>query len=370
MFNNIRTALIIDSLCIYGGAERMLNTTLKLFPQVDIYTLVYDPRYFNKTLIRECQVHTSFVNRLPGAQKYYRQYLPLLPYAIEQFDLSDYDLLLSFSYAVAHGVIPQPGQLHISYLLTPLRYAWQDYHRYVNGNGSLRGKSWLAKLTLHYLRIWSVSASARVDRLITASKWGAECAWRAFRRESTVIYPPVDVERFSHCSERANYYLTVARLVPQKKVAMIVECFVELGLPLVVIGDGPEFNRIRKLTSGNIHLMGWQSDDIVRDFMSQAKGFVHAAEEDFGITLVEAQASGCPVIAYRGGGAKETVIDQVTGIFFEHQTKESLSEAIIHFEKIYRQFDISDLRQNCERFNQNRYLKEISAFILNTLEKA
>lgn len=365
-----RVALVQDALPFLGGAERVLERALELFPEAPIYTLVYRPEQFEGMAIASHEVQTSFINRLPGARHYHRRYLPLYPLAIEQFDLRQFDLVLSFSYAVAHGIMTRPDQLHISYTYTPMRQAWhhyQDYLQYGRLNQKIAGSA--ARVILHYFRLWDQSAARRVDQFVACSRWVARGIWRAYRRPARVIYPPVDVERYRFDLPRGDYYLAVSRLELHKRVDLIVEAFAQSGLPLIVVGEGQEKNRLAKLATGNIQLLGRQSDHIVADLMGRARAFVMAAEEDFGIAALEAQAAGCPVIAYASGGALETIQDGETGLFYREQTVPCLVQAVQEFERIHPQFNVIALRQHAERYNPQRFQEALLGFVMGTWEQ-
>ncbi len=285
----------------YAGAERVLDTVLELYPNAPIFTLVYNPDAFVGTFIAKHPVHTSWLQQMPGGRVHYRKYLPLLPLTFQLFDLHEYDIVLSFSYAVAHGVATRPDQLHISYTFAPLRYAWQNANDYYQ-------HGWIApaaKLILHYFRAWDRSAAAHVTHFVAISEWTAECIRRAYGREAEVIYPPIEVERFQPKEPRERYYVALSRLVSHKRLDLIVRAFTRLGLPLVVIGEGPERKRLEGQAGPNVRLVGRQSDQAVIDWLGRARALVHAAEEDFGLVLVEAQAAGCPVIALERGAARE-----------------------------------------------------------------
>ena len=357
-----RLAIIIDALPAMGGAEKTLLAALEIYPDAPIYTLVYNPPAFSGTLLAAHPIETSFIMRLPEALRWYRYYLPLLPLAIQRFDLRGYDRLLSFSYAVAHGVRSTPGQVHDSYTLTPMRYAWQNAEHPVLKSGvtSLAGR-----LILRSFRRWDASVVQRVDRLASVSCWTAENVRRAYQRESVVIYPPVSVERFGRLSPRGDTYLAVARLVPMKRLERVVEAFNRLKLPLVVVGDGPERQRLEGLAGPTVRIAGHQSDEALAEWMGRARALVCAAEEDFGIAMVEAQAAGCPVIAYARGGAPEIVQDGQTGVLFPEPTVESLVQAVQHFECLDREgcFDPQALQANARRFSKDRFQRELAEFV-------
>jgi len=313
-------------------------------------------------------VSTSFIQSLPWSKKKYRSYLPLMPIAVEQLDLRDYDLVLSSSHAVAKGVLTRADQLHLSYTHTPVRYAWDLYLDYLADNDLDRGaKSLMARLLLHYLRLWDFSAASRVDGYIANSRYVARRIGKLYRRSSRVVYPPVDVAAYRHTMPREEFFVTVSRLVPYKRVDLIVEAFTQTGKPLVVIGDGPDRARIERIAGPNVRLLGYQPDEVIVDHLERARGFVFAADEDFGIAPVEAQAAGCPIIAYGKGGTLETVIgwpsSGATGVFFGAQTPEELNRAVELFEAHQDDFDPVACKYNADRFAQERFLKEFRATV-------
>jgi glycosyltransferase involved in cell wall biosynthesis len=287
-----------------------------------------------------------------------------MPLAVEQFDLSGYDLIISSSHAVAKGVLTGPHQLHLSYVHTPVRYAWELQHQYLQRQTGLKGG--VTRLILHYLRLWDLASAQRVDRFMANSGFVARRIEKCYRRPATVIYPPVDVQRFRPDLPRADFYLMVSRFVPYKRVDLTVQAFNRLGLPLVVIGDGPLWSEIGAIANPNIQLLGTQPDAVIEDYMQRCRALVFPAEEDFGITPVEAQAAGAPVIAYGRGGVRETVIEGTTGCFFAEQTVESLAAAIKTVEAGRYQFESAQLRQNAERFSIERFRQTFQSWVLQT----
>lgn len=351
----MKVAIIHDWLVVNGGAEKVLLELLAIYPQADIFTLVDFLPEEEKKWLGNTKITTSFIQRMPFAKKRYRNYLPLFPIAIEQFDLSEYDLVISSSYAVAKGVITGPDQKHVSYCHSPARYAWDLQAQYLKESGLETGvKSVLARYFLHKFRIWDVRSSFGVDTFIANSNFIAKRIYKCYRREATVVYPPVDISRFALETEKEDFYLTASRLVPYKRIDLVVAAFAKQPhLKLKVIGDGPEMDKIRKLAEGcsNIEILGYQSDESMVSNMQKAKAFVFAAEEDFGIIPVEAQACGTPVIALGKGGCLETVVHGETGIHFEEQTLECLSAAILEMEKRYEAITPERCRQNAENFS-------------------
>jgi glycosyltransferase involved in cell wall biosynthesis len=353
-----KAAFVQDALPFQGGAERVLEAALEVFPDAPIFTLVYRKDAFQGTRIAEQAIHTSFIDRLPGARQHHRVYLPLMPLAVEQFDLRGYDIVISFSYAVAHGILARPDQLHICYMHTPMRYSWQMYHSTLAEMDShSRLTRWAAQLFLHSFRQWDFTAAARVDHFITVSTWMADCIWRAYHRSAQVLYPPVNLERFKPLVPREDYYITVSRLVAHKKVDLIIRAFNQLGLPLVVVGEGPEFGRLKRMAGPNVELTGRQSDLQIASLLGKARGFIQANEEDFGIAMAEAQASGCPVIALNRGGAKDILEPGLTGQFFAEQTPESLAAAVRQFNGKANRYDSNEIRKNAARFGHSLFLE-------------
>ena len=365
MEQSLKVALVHDALPFMAGAERVLEAALEVFPDAPVYTLVYNRRAFEGTQLAKRQVYTSFIDRLPWAHQAHRSFLPLYPLAIEQFDLHDYDLILSSSYAVAHGILTRPDQTHVCLMHTPLRYAWHQPHTIFQAGGI---KSQLLRMWLHNFRQWDFAASQRVDRYVAVSHWVAGLIWHAYRRPAHVIYPPVDVDRFTSLTPKGDYYLVVSRLAHHKRVDLIVQAFSRLGLPLIVVGDGAERRRLSRLAAPNVKLLGWQSDEVIQELMGRAKALVHAAAEEFGIALVEAQAAGCPVIAYAGGGALETVLEGRTGILFQEQSVASVLEAVTIFESGNLNYSPEELRWNAERFRKERFQMELLDFITGNSE--
>lgn len=363
-----RIAIVHDWLPLYGGAERVLEQMLLVFPDADVFSMIDAIKPEDRGFLQYKEVKTSFVQKLPKAKTHYRNYLPLMPLAVEQFDLRGYDLVITSSYAVAKGVLTGPDQLHICYCSSPIRYAWDLQPQYLEEAGLTRGlKGWAAKALLHYVRMWDSRTSAGVDYFIANSRFVGRRIRKAYRRDSNVIYPPVDVEKFKVGGERGEFYFTASRMVPYKKIDLIVEAFSRMpDRKLVVVGDGPEMAKIRAKAGSNVELMGYQGDKVMRRLMQEAKAFVFAAEEDFGIVPVEAQACGTPVIAYGKGGACETVLSDVTGVFFDSQTVESLCGAVERFEELAPTFDPDVIREHAEQFSAARFREEFEGFVTET----
>lgn len=352
----MKTALVHDWLIYPGGAEKVLDAIHQLFPS-PIFTLFLDAEKFQFPN----EIHTSFVQKFPLIKKLYRYYLPFFPLAIEQFDLQQYDLILSSSHLVAKGVITHPHQLHICYCHTPVRYAWDLQADYLAELSKWKKRA--ARAILHYYRSWDYMTASRVDAYIANSNFVAKRIKKVYNREAAVIYPPVDTTKICFSEKKEDFYITLSRLVCYKKVAMIVEAFSHLpDKQLIVIGDGPEMKKIKAKCAKNVHLLGEVKEREAKDYLSRAKAFIFAAIEDFGIAPVEAQAAGTPVIAFGQGGVCETVIDNVTGLFFKRQTVSSLVEKILEFEQ--KSFDPVIIRKNALRFNKERFDREYRDFVL------
>nr|WP_304608522.1 glycosyltransferase family 4 protein [Pontibacter anaerobius] len=328
------------------------------------------PDHLRKHILNK-RANTTFIQKLPFARKHYRNYLALMPLAIEQLDVSAYDVVISSSHAVAKGVITHAGQVHICYCHSPIRYAWDLYHQYLRESGLNKGlKGLLAKSILHYMRMWDYTTANRPDHFIANSSYIARRIKKVYNREASIIYPPVDVDSFSISMAKEDFYLTASRLVPYKKVDMIVETFAQLpDKKLVVIGDGPDFNKIKAKVRSNIVFMGYQPFEVLKTHMQKARAFIFAAEEDFGIIPVEAQACGTPVIAFGKGGACETVIEGVTGILYKEQHVRSLVNAIYEFESRITDFAPSVIRKNAERFSSEAFKTKMSEFVKESYHK-
>ncbi len=374
---SLRVAIVHEWFETHAGSEKVVEQLLALHPQADLFAAVDFMPESVRGFLGGRAVTTSFVQRLPGAKKRFRSYLPLMPLAMEQLDLSAYDLVLSSSHAVAKGVITGPHQLHISYVHSPMRYAWDLQHQYLNEAGLTRGlKSAVARLLLHYLRLWDLRTAHGVDHFVANSRFIARRIQKVYRREAEVVYPPVDVARFplrqANAADAAADapYLTAGRMVPYKRVPLVVEAFTRMpDKRLVVVGDGPEFDKVRAKAGPNVQLLGYQGHaELVRQ-MQQARAFVFAAEEDFGITPVEAQACGAPVIAYGRGGSLETVRGRDddgadrTGVFFGEQTVESIIEAVQRFEALPDPITPGACRRHAEGFSIELFRKRMAAVV-------
>jgi glycosyltransferase involved in cell wall biosynthesis len=358
-----------------GGSELVVQAILQ-FVQADLYALIDFESVNPQSYLYGRPIGTTFLQHFPFSQRGVQKYLPLLPLAIEQLDLGNYDIILSSSHAVAKGVLTKAHQMHVCYCHAPMRYAWDLTFDYLNSSSAGRGlPGMLTRYLLHRLRLWDTLSANRVDYFVANSQTTARRIWRCYRRRAEVIYPPVAVERFAFQAEKADFYLTVARLVSYKKIRLIVQAFNQLGLPLVVIGSGPELASLRQLAGPHVQLLGWQSDAVVEQYMQQARAFVYAAYEDFGIAPVEAQACGTPVIAFGAGGTLETVKDlrrygdQGTGILFPVQTVEALVAAVQTFEQQLPQFQPEVARQQALRFRPEVFQSRYETFVAQSYQE-
>jgi glycosyltransferase involved in cell wall biosynthesis len=352
-----RMAIVHDWLTDPGGAEQVLRQMLIAYPEADLYTVCdFLPEKY-RGLLRGRKPVTTFIQKLPFAKKLYRSYLPLMPIAIEQLDLSEYDVILSSSYCVAKGVLTGPQQVHVCYIHTPVRYAWHLQHQYLGQMKSPRLMKWVSRIFLHYIRMWDLRSAVSVDVYAANSAYIARQVHQLYRREATVLHPPVDLSRFSVETEKEDYYVTVSRLVPYKRIDLIVKAFARMPhRRLVVIGTGPELEKITELARGhsNIELMGYLPDTAVNHYLAKAKAFLFAAIEDFGIAPLEAQACGTPVIALGKAGALETVrpigVEEPTGVFFDQQDENAVIAAVTEFERTGSLATPANCRKNAERF--------------------
>lgn len=352
-----------------GGSELVVKEILQHI-DADLYALIDFESSNPKSYLYQRKIGKTFLQNLPLARNGVQKYLPLLPFAIEQLDLREYDVILSSSHAVAKAVLTTPYQLHICYCHTPMRYAWDLTFDYLNSSKLGKGIPGIfTRYILHKLREWDVISANRVDYFIANSQHTARRIWRCYRRKAEVIYPPVEVKKLPFQSQKQDFYLTVCRLVSYKKISLIVRAFNQLGRELIVIGTGGELNQLRHLAQPNVKIMGWQPTDIVTQYMAQAKGFIYAACEDFGMALVEAQACGTPVIAYGAGGATETVRDlskypdSATGLLFPQQTEAALVEAVEKFENSQAYFQPETIRKHADKFSLEVFEKHYLSFV-------
>lgn len=377
----MKVAIVHEWLTVIAGSESCFKVFTEIYPDADIFVLVSDDASLKKLNIDPSRVTNSFIQKLPKAQTKWKNYLPLFPYAIEQFDLSGYDLIISSSHAVAKGVIINANQIHICYIYSPIRYAWDLYHQYIKEANLKKGfKGFFAKSILHYIRRWDLGTANGVDEFIPISKYIEKRVWRTYRRKSfKVIYPPVAINDFTLKIEKEDFYLTASRVVPYKKIDLIVEAFSKLkNKRLVVIGDGPDLKKIKEKAGENIEILGYQEFEVLKEYMQKAKAFIFAAEEDFGIIPIEAQACGTPVIAYGKGGSLETIKgkfinqeidDNDTGIYFDKQSTDSLIEAIKYFEENQNKFNAEKIREFAVTFDKNIFKENIIKTFSEIIDK-
>lgn len=356
---DMKVALVHDHLTQSGGAERVLEALQSLYPNAPTFTLLYDKKAMTEFSHRD--IRPSFLQNFPLSLRRPRWYLPLMPTATESHDLSDFDVIISSSSAFSKGVIPATDAIHLCYCHTPTRYLWSDTHSYVE---EISAPGFIKKLLpplLTKLRIWDKLAADRVDFFIANSETVARRISKFYRRESDVIYPPVDTDHFSISQKPKEFYLIGGRLVPYKRYDIVIEAFNKLGLPLVVFGNGPQEKKLRAMASNNVKFVGRVSNEERARLFSEAIAFLHPQEEDFGITPVEAMAAGTPVIALRQGGAIETVIDGVTGVLFDEQSWQEIADTVLHFDR--SKFDSELIRKHAQQFSLQIFHQKISAYV-------
>ena len=368
----MKVALIHDWLTGVRGGERCLEVFCELFPQAHLYTLLHIPGSVSP-VIEKMAIKTSFIQNLPFSKRGYRKYLPLFPMAVESFNLKGYDLILSCSHCVAKGIITPPDALHISYVFTPMRYVWDMYGEYFGEN-----KKRIIPFFTHYLRMWDVTSSQRVDNFVCISNHVANRIKKYYRREAEVVYPPVDVDRFRKREKKEDYFLIVSSFAPYKKIDLAIKAFGQLGYPLKIIGSGSEEKRLKSMAPSNAEFLGWQSDEVVADYYSRCRALIFPGEEDLGIVPLEAMASGKPVIAYGKGGARETIMpyglknkrgETPTGIFFYEQSVASLIDAVKQFDRIEKEFDPSAIRKHALQWDRRHFKKKMEKIIFEKMEQ-
>ena len=356
----MKVALVHDYLNQYGGAERVLEAFCQIFPQAPIYTLLYDKERTGWAFA-DRRIQTSFLQKIPLLKSHHRPFLMLMPLAIEQFDLSQYDLVLSDSASYAKGVITSPKTLHICYCHTPIRYAWDDSHKYIEEFGYPGLVKKFIPFFMNYIRLWDEQAAQRVDQFIANSQFVAQRIKKYYHQDSEVIHPPVKTNLFYLANRPDKYFLMVGRFLPYKRFDLAIESFNQLGLPLKIIGDGPEKKKLQKKAKSNIEFVGLVSDEKLKDYYAHCQAFIFPQEEDFGITAVEAMAAGRPVIAYQAGGALEIVQPGITGLFFKEQNTDYLIEALRNFK--LTDFDPKLIREKAMEFDQERFKEKIKEFV-------
>jgi glycosyltransferase involved in cell wall biosynthesis len=369
----MRIALVHEWFVDWAGSEKVVEQILACFPNADLFALVDFLPADRRAALQGKTVTTSFLQHAPLIRRAFEKYLPLMPLAIEQLDLSSYDLIISSSHAVAKGVITSPDQLHVSYVHSPMRYAWDLQGDYLLGAAGRGMTGWALRWTLHYLRLWDTRTSNSVDAFAANSRFIARRIWKIYRREATIVHPPVDLQGFAIRDTKENFYVCVSRLMPYKRVDLIVEAFGRMpDKRLVVLGAGPEAKRLKRMATTNVEFLGYQEDSVVIGYLQSARALIFAAKEDFGIVPVEAQACGTPVIAYGAGGVLDTVLplesaSAPTGLFFHQQTSASIVEAVSRFEESYHRFQPQACRSNAERFSPERFRNEFSALVERAL---
>ncbi len=371
MTDSLSIALAYEWYQSYAGAERVNAQIIESYPKIDLFSLIDVMPEEERAFLKGKVVTTSFIQSLPFAGKYFRHYLPLMPYAIEAFDFSSYDIVISSSHAVAKGAITGPDQLHICYCHSPIRYAWDLQHEYLAGSGILsKLKGMAAHYLLHRIRNWDVVSANRPDRFIANSRFIARRIEKLYRRSADVIHPPVDVEQFTPAGTRDDYYVSACRLVPYKRVDVIARAFADMpDKKLVIIGDGPDRKKIEAIARGkaNITMTGHVDAETLHHYVCHARAFIMMAKEDFGIAPVEAQACGVPVMAYGAGGALDTVIPlsqkNATGLFVHSQTPEALKEAVAQMESAGKKISSEACRENALRFSEERFRTALTDYI-------
>ncbi|EPY6799128.1 glycosyltransferase family 4 protein [Klebsiella pneumoniae] len=369
MKDKINIGVVADWLVTYAGAERVLSEMFDIFPDAELYSIVDFLSDEAREYFHNKKAKTTFIQNLPFAKSKYQNYLPLMPLAIEQLDVSGHDIILSSSHAVSKGVLTGPDQLHISYVHSPIRYAWDLQHQYLKESGLDHGvKGIIAKWLLHKIRIWDYRTASGVNHFVANSKFIARRINKVYGRTADVIYPPVDVKRFTLNENKKDYFVTASRLVPYKRVDLIVEAFSHMpDKQLVVIGDGSDMKKIKAKATANVEILGYQPNSVMEEYMRNAKAFIFAAEEDFGITPVEAQACGTPVIAFGKGGSLETVrplgVNMPTGMFFEQQNISSLISAVNLFTENQELFEPANCRANALKFSVERFKNEMNNYV-------
>jgi glycosyltransferase involved in cell wall biosynthesis len=371
--NPMRIALVHDYLIQYGGAERVLESFMEMFPRAPIYTLIYNEKklgsIFNKRIIR-----TSFLQKMPFVKTSHHFFPVMMPLAIEQFDFSYYDLVLSDTSSFAKGILTSPQTKHICYCHTPMRFAWDDSHRYTREFYLPRLIKKLVPLGMNYLRMWDKLAAKRVDDFVANSNLVKKRVEKYYKRNSEVIYPPLFFDhfqnlekdnRFKNKNKKNDYYLMVGRLVPYKKFDLGIKAFNKLKKPLKIVGGGPEFKRLKKIANQNIEFLGSlkSSGKKLIELYKNCRALIYPQEEDFGLVPLESMALGKPVIAFKKGGALETIQEGKTGLFFEHQTVDSIIKKIKLFEKIEKKFEANYIKNYTKKFDRARFKREMENFI-------
>lgn len=362
----MRVALVHEYMVQYGGAERVLEAFREIFPKAPVFTMLYDSKLTHEKF-QDADIRTSFLQKVPFAKKYHRLFPALMPFAIEQFDLSYYDLVISDSASFAKGIITLPKTKHICYCHTPMRFAWDDCQSYTKESDYPSFIKRFVPFAMNYIRIWDEVAAKRVDHFIANSNFVASRIKKYYQQDSTVIYPPVDAHKMQNQANRnkkqPKYFLAFSRLLSYKNIEIAIDAFNQLGLPLKIVGVGPLMKKLKKKANINIEFLGFLQEEEKAEIYSNARAFIFPQEEDFGITAVEAMACGTPVIAYRGGGALETITERKSGLFFDEQTSQSLLKAIYQFISEEKRFDNIEIQKCALQFDKENFKINIKNFI-------
>ncbi len=369
-FQVMRVALIHDHLAQMGGAEKVLQVLVEMFPNAPIYTLLYDEENIKKNF-QNVKIEPSIIQKMPGGIRHYKWYMPFMPMAVEFFDLTGYDVVLSSTSSFAKGVITTPDTLHICYCHTPTRYVWSDTHQYIN---ELKYNKWFKKaisLVLNYIRIWDRQAADRVDKFIANSKTVQKRIRKYYKTDSTIIHPNIEEEKFYISNEIKDYFLVGCRLVPYKRIDIVIQAFKKLGLDLKIFGDGPDMERLKEIAAGakNIQFLGRVSDQDRSQLFAECRAYINPQTEDFGLTIVEALASGRPVIAMGRGGATETVDAGKSGIFMNAETAAEVERAVLEFQKHGVAWTPQEIRNRALEFSKESFKRKMMAFIEGEYKK-
>ena len=344
----------------WRGGEKVIEALLDLYPNADIYTHVYDEKA-TESRLKGKKINTTFINSLPAAKKHYQKYLPLMPMALEQLDLRDYDLVISSESGPAKGITVAPDSLHVCYCHSPMRYVWDMYPDYLASTGKFT--KLLMRPLIHYLKMWDRLSADRVDHFIANASFIEKRINKFYRREASVIYPPVEIEEFIYKEEKEDFYLVLGQLTPYKRADLVVDAFLKNGKKLVVIGTGEQYASLKEKSNDNISILGRQDWSECKKYLSNAKALIFPGVEDFGMVPVEAMASGTPVIAFAKGGALETVVDKVTGLYFYEQTVDKLNDCISDFEENYLSFDCKEIRAHAKKFSKSNFKENFKLFV-------
>ncbi len=365
----MRIALVCDTMSAYGGAERVIEQILDLYPTADVFSVLDAVPPGQRGFLGHRDIQSTFLQKLPRVSRYYRKLLHVWPLAVEQLDVMAYDLVITTHHSVAYGVLTRPGQVHVSYVFSPARYAWDLQHEYLREAGLTRGlMSLIARRTLHKMRLWDYAAAQRPDAMAGCSRFVSDRMWRVHRRQVDVIYPPVPAIPRPSGVERGDYYLSVGRLVPYKRTDLLARAFAQMpGRRLKIVGTGPDAKKVAAACGPNVEVLGFQSNEEVRRLMAGARAYMFAGIEDFGITAVEVQALGTPVIAFADGGLRETVVGaparNPTGLFFREQSEAAIVAAVEAFEANAGLFTAEACIANADLFSTQVFRERFRAFV-------